>query len=127
MAEPTYTIDADAKGEFLKLTLKGDWNAAITERFAADVALTLRRMLVTGTRQGHLRTLIDMREKNVVPQNVAAEFARMVRPDSPSKKIAMLVSGALHRMQAKRLGDARHALFDTEEAALAWLNADDAA
>lgn len=121
MTEPTYTIDADARGEFLRLTLKGDWNAGITERFAAEVAVTLRRMLATGTRHGQLRTLMDMRQKNILPQNVAVEFARMVRPDSPSRKVALLVSGALHRMQAKRIGDARYAVFETEEAALAWL------
>ncbi len=121
MTEPTYTIDADARGEFLRLTLKGDWNAGITERFAAEVALTLRRMLATGTRHGQLRTLMDMRQKNILPQNVAVEFSRMVRPDSPSRKVALLVSGALHRMQAKRIGDARYAVFETEEAALAWL------
>lgn len=125
MAEPTYTIDADAKGEFLRLTLTGDWNEAIAGRFAADVALTLRRMLAGGTRHGHLRTLVDMRRKNVLPQNVAAEFRRMVRPDSPSKKIALVVSGPLHRMQARRIADDRQKLFDTEEAALAWLHAPD--
>jgi len=78
-------------------------------------------MLATGTRHGQLRTLMDMRQKNILPQNVAVEFARMVRPDSPSRKVALLVSGALHRMQAKRIGDARYAVFETEEAALAWL------
>ncbi|MDR6787590.1 hypothetical protein J2Y58_000931 [Sphingomonas sp. BE138] len=121
MTEPTYKIEADAAGEFLKLTLTGDWNVDITERFGREVAATLGQMLATGTRHGHLRTLIDMRHKNVVPQTVAAEFGRMVRPDSPSKKIALLVSGALHRMQAKRLSDHRHRLFDTEAAARAWL------
>ena len=35
--------------------------------------------------------------------------------------LAVLVSGALHRMQAKRFADPRHRLFDTEQEARAWL------
>ncbi len=124
MARPTYEIEADTAGAFLRLTLTGDWDAEIAARFAADVAATLRRMSAEGVRHGTLRTLVDMRHKNVVPQNVAAEFAKMVRPDSPSKRIALLVSGALHRLQAKRIADARQRVFDDEDAALAWLLAD---
>lgn len=122
MDDPTYMIEADAPGEFLRLTLTGYWNPEITARFAADVAATLARMLATGTRRGHLRTLIDMRQKHLLPQNVAADFAQMVRPESPSRRIAMLVSGAVHRLQAKRMCDDRRRVFDSEEAALAWLN-----
>lgn len=121
MIPPTFYIEADAPGEFLKLTLTGDWDAEITARFAAEVGTTLRRMVAGGTRHGHLRTLIDMKRKNVVPQHVAAEFAKMVRPDSPSKQIALVFSGALHRMQTKRIADERCALFESVEEARAWL------
>jgi len=121
MTEPTYEIEPDAANEFLRLTLTGDWNVDITARFAADVAAALQTMIAHGARPGHFRTLIDMRRKNLLPQNVAAEFAKMVRPDSPSKRIAMLVSGAIHRIQAKRIADDRRAVFDREEDALVWL------
>ncbi|WP_210358074.1 hypothetical protein [Sphingomonas beigongshangi] len=121
MTRPTYSIDFDAPGEFLRLTLRGDWDTDITERFAADVATTLRKMLASGTRHGHLRTLIDMREKNLLPQNVVAEFAKMVRPDSPSFRIAMIVATKLHALQAKRISDDKRAVFDSEAAAMAWL------
>lgn len=124
MTQPTYHIDANVPGAFLRLHLAGDWDAEITARFAADVAKTLHRMLASGLRHGELRTLIDMREKHILPQNVAAEFAKMVRPGSPSKRIALVVSSALHRLQAKRIGDARHRIFDTEHDALAWLEVD---
>lgn len=124
MTPPTFHIEADAPGEFLKLTLAGDWDEEIAARLAVDVAATLRRMLAGGTRHGHLRTLIDMRRKNVLPQTVAADFAKMVRPDSPSKKIALVFSGPLHRMQAKRIADDRCALFNNVEEAHAWLYCD---
>ncbi|GAA4217334.1 hypothetical protein GCM10022253_15620 [Sphingomonas endophytica] len=124
MTPPTFHIEADAPGEFLKLTLAGDWNEEISARFGVAVAATLRQMLVDGTRHGQLRTLIDMKRKNVLPQTVVADFAKMVRPDSPSKRIAMVFSGALHRMQVKRIADHRCALFDNVEEARAWLFAD---
>jgi hypothetical protein len=78
-------------------------------------------MLSTGTRHGHLLTFIEMREKHVAPQSVAAEFAKMVRPDSPSRRVAILLSGTLHRLQAKQILDDRHAVFPAEDEALAWL------
>ncbi|KQU61730.1 hypothetical protein ASG67_00620 [Sphingomonas sp. Leaf339] len=121
MIAPTYFIEPDAANEFLRLTLTGDWDVAISQRFAADVARTLREMIGQGARPGHLRTLIDMRRKSLLPQNAAAEFAKMVRPDSPSKRIAMLVSGAIHRLQARRMSGERHQVFGSEEAAMAWL------
>lgn len=121
MTEPTYHIEPDVPGKFLRIVMAGDWNPDITARFADDVAQTLRTMLATGLRHGELRTLIDMREKHVLPQTVAAEFAKMVRPDSPSKRIALIVSSAIHRLQAKRIADARQSIFDSEEAALDWL------
>ncbi|KTT74605.1 hypothetical protein [Sphingomonas endophytica] len=124
MAEPSFAIDADARAQFLKLTLVGDWDAAITARFAAEVMATLRGMMSGGMAHGQLRTLLDMRRKGVVPQVVANEFARILHKDSPSRRVAILASGALHRLQVKRLMDDRCALFDTEEEARAWLFAD---
>ena len=121
MDQPTYTIEPYAKTGFLRLTLTGHWNVDIATRFAADVDTTLRQMLEQGVKHGELLTLIDMRRKHILPQNVAAEFAKMVRPGSPSRRIAMLVSGALHRLQAQRLSDARRKSFDDEAEALAWL------
>lgn len=125
MTRPTYDIDADAAGEFLRLTLAGDWDRETAERYAVDVAAAVRGMLAAGVRHGQLRTLIDMRRKKVVPQEVVGMFAKMVQPDSPLKRIAMLPSGALHRLQAKRIADDRCALFDNEADARAWLFADD--
>ncbi len=121
MVEPSYSIEADAPGKFLRLTLVGDWNPEIAVRYADEVGATVRRMMADGVRRGELRTLVDMRRKNVAPQSVVAEFEKMVRPDSPSKRIALLSSGALHRLQAKRVADDRCALFEAEDAALAWL------
>ncbi|MBJ6122250.1 hypothetical protein [Sphingomonas mollis] len=121
MIAPTYVIEPDAANEFLRLTLTGDWDVVIAQRFTTDVTRTLREMIGQGARPGHLRTLIDMRRKNLLPQNAAAEFAKMVRPDSPSKRIAMLVSGAIHRLQAKRMSSEWHRIFESEEAAMTWL------
>ncbi len=124
MSAPSYVIDSDAHTQFLKLTLVGDWDATITARFASDVSATLRQMLASGVVHGQVRTLLDMQRKGVVPQVVANEFARMLHPGSPSKRVAILASGALHRLQVKRIMDERCRLFEAEEEARAWLFAD---
>ncbi len=125
MITPTYEIVPDAAGEFLTLRLAGDWDMPTAMRFAEDVADAIRGMIALGARPGHFLTLIDMRRKNILPQNVADEFIKMVRPDSPSKRIAMLVSGAIHHMQAKRIASERHRIFGCEQDAIAWLREGD--
>jgi hypothetical protein len=91
-----------------------------------EVAAAIRAMIAAGARPGHFLTLIDMSRKNILPQHVAAEFAKMVRPDSPSRRIAMVVSGAIHRIQAKRIGDdGKRRCFDSVAEARAWLFAPD--
>ncbi len=122
MVPPTFTIDTDPAREFLHLTLTGDWDQPTAERFGLEVTKAIRGMVAAGARPGHFLTLLDMSRKNILPQNVAAEFAKMIRPDSPSKRIAMVVSGAVHRIQAKRIGNEdRRRCFDTEAEARGWL------
>jgi hypothetical protein len=122
MIPPTFTIDTDPAREFLHLTLAGDWDQPTAIRFGEAVTGAIGTMLAAGARHGHFLTLLDMSRKNILPQNVAAEFAKMNRPDSPSRRIAMVVSGAVHMMQAKRISnDSRRRCFDTEAAARAWL------
>lgn len=124
MALPRYDIRPDAEARFLRVTLSGDWDTATSERFATDIAERLRLMLAGGVRQGELRTLIDMRDKMVVPQQATAHFTRLIRPGGPSKRIALLASGALHRLQVKRFIDDRCRLFEHETDAMAWLLAE---
>ncbi|MBI0474345.1 hypothetical protein D9601_03070 [Sphingomonas sp. MA1305] len=126
MAPPRYDIRPDANARFLRVTLSGDWDVAISERFATDIAERLRTMLAGGVRHGELRTLIDMRDKMVLPQQAAAHFTRLIRPGGPSKRIALLASGALHRLQVKRFIDDRCRLFEHETDAMAWLLAEPA-
>ncbi|KQR87584.1 hypothetical protein [Sphingomonas sp. Leaf343] len=93
--------------------------------FLADLERTIRAMIGAGATYGEFRTIVDMSGKNILPQHAAAEFAKIVRPDSPSRKIALVVSGSLHRLQARRLSSAdKHRIFDRREEALEWLWAD---
>lgn len=122
MVQPVYTIETDPSRSFLHLTMAGDWDVPIADRFSADVAKAIGAMIAAGARPGHFLTLVDMSDKNIAPQPVAARFAGMIRPDSPSRRIAMVVSGAMHRIQAKRIGnDPRVRCFDNRAAAQAWL------
>ena len=122
MVQPVYLIETDPGRSFLHLTMAGDWDVPTADRFAVEVARAIGTMVAAGARPGHFLTLIDRSDKNIVPQAVAARFARMIRPDSPSKRIAMIVSGAMHRIQAKRIGnDPRIRCFDTGPAAREWL------
>lgn len=122
MPHPLFTIAPDRTNEFLRLTLTGSWSPDIVALFEVEVYQTLKAMIGRGGRPGHFLTLVDMRDKQIVPQNVATDMARLIRPDSPSKRIALIASSALHKMQVKRVaGIEKYAFFDTEEPALTWL------
>ena len=122
MSDGRYKFETDPVRNFLRVELAGTWDQPLTTVFVADLERTIRGMIGAGARYGQFLTIVDMREKNILPQQAAAEFAKIVRPDSPSRKIALVVSGTLHRLQAKRLStQEKHRIFDREDEALEWL------
>ncbi len=125
MVAPSFSIECDPAGPFLHLSLVGDWNRVIADRFATEVAGGIRGMIAAGALPGTFLTLIDMSRKNILPQDIATDMARMLRPDSPSRRIAFVVSGSLHLLQARRLCESEgRRCFPTEEVARQWLFAD---
>ncbi len=124
MVPPSFVIEPDPAREFLRITMTGDWTMDTLDRFAAEVGTTLRTMVAAqGVRHGHLMTLVDMTRKGVLPQDVGNAMAAMVNGrDTPSRKIAHVVKGAIHKFQARRLSDdPRIRQFDTEAEAVIWL------
>jgi hypothetical protein len=122
VSDGRYKFETDPVRNFLRVELAGTWDQPLTTVFVADLERTIRGMIGAGARYGQFLTIVDMREKNILPQQAAAEFAKIVRPDSPSRKIALVVSGTLHRLQAKRLStQEKHRIFDREDEALEWL------
>jgi hypothetical protein len=128
MADPLFLIEPDSARKLLRITQTGNWTMETVQRYAAALSDAVRHMmLVDGVKHGELITLIDMTSKGVLPREVADALGRMVRPDSPSRRIAFVTSGALHRLQARRLvSDPRVRIFDREADALAWLMERDA-
>ena len=117
-----YRFETDPIRNFLRIELVGLWDRSLAIVFAAEVEQTIRGMIEAGATHGQFRTLVDMSKKNILPQHAVAEFAKIVRPDSPSIKIALVVSGVLHRLQAKRLSTTeKHRIFDRQDEALEWL------
>ncbi|KQM63195.1 hypothetical protein ASE75_11980 [Sphingomonas sp. Leaf17] len=130
MVDGSYSFETDPARNFLRINLTGNWDLPLVERFTTDVATTIRGMIVAGATPGEFRTIVDMSRKYILPQNAVSELGRMIRPDSPSRKIALLVSGTLHKLQAKRFTVSdKHRTFDQESDAVAWLwtDADDTA
>jgi hypothetical protein len=122
-----YRFETDPARNFLRVELDGVWDESLTAAFVVDLERTIRGMIGAGAIYGEFRTIVDMSRKNILPQNATAEFAKIMRPDSPSRRIALVVSGTLHRLQAKRLSTMdKYRIFDRDDDALAWLWADDA-
>lgn len=122
-----YRFETDPARNFLRIELDGVWDESLTAAFVIDLERTIRGMIGAGAIYGEFRTIVDMSRKNILPQNATAEFAKIMRPDSPSRRIALVVSGTLHRLQAKRLSTMdKYRIFDRDDDALAWLWADDA-
>lgn len=122
MLDGSYHFTTDPVRNFLRVELAGTWDQSLATVFVADLERTIRGMIGAGAVYGEFRTIVDMSRKNILPQHAAAEFAKITRPDSPSRRIALIVSGSLHRLQAKRLSTMeKHRIFDREDEALAWL------
>ena len=125
MSDGSYHFETDIDRNYLRLNLAGMWNQRLATAFLSDLEQTIRGMLGAGARYGEFRTLVDMSRKNILPQDAVAEFQSVIRPDSPSRRIALIVSGPLHKMQTKRIAISdKHRIFDREGDALEWLWAD---
>ena len=115
-----YKIDIDAAHRLLQIQLAGYWDLEELERFEAA-----RRTALAGTgwNAGEYVCLVDLREHGVQSQDVTARaHACLMAADTLPKRLAIVVPGALAKMQVSRIvKDQKERFFDDPRNATAWL------
>ncbi len=122
---PGHRIETDPSREFMRLTLWGDWANAQNDQLGIDHAKAVQDMKAAGARHGRFRTLVDIREKRLREQEVIAEFRRSIATNSPSRRIAIIVTPDLPTSMAHEMAAPGHVVIVySEDEAMAWLFAD---
>lgn len=101
--------------------MRGFWEASTVTRLAD--ALQRARYALPGGGAGGYATLVDNSAFQVQGQEVVEALARLAGAEIAAGKIATIVTSALLRRQAQRVGPA-HGLFETRAEALSWLAED---
>ncbi len=111
----------------LDFALVGHWDIDTVRRFAAALQDAVARLPALGVRPGEQVALFDITGFSVQSPDVLAAIGEIAdRSRTTSRRIALVRNSALLAMQVKR-AIPHLAMFDTREAALAWLGeADDA-
>lgn len=117
-----FTIDIDRKLKVVRIVLSGQLAASdIAGLFEAERAAVA---LIQGQMGQHL-LLIDARELGVQPQAVAQAMQSVLLTHEAARRIALVVGGALMKMQTKRvMSGTDFQTFDTIDAAEEWLLSD---
>lgn len=118
-----YDIDFTEDDRLLRATLRGFWDSATMAQFARDIAVWRRELI---HRYGSYNTLFDAKAFTVQTPEIVDAFQHMQVEGRGlnTGRIAMVVDGALARIQARRtVIDDRIAILDNCEDGLAWLAA----
>lgn len=119
---PGYIIRADHAENLIFTELIGFWDEATFDQFVKELRIAVASLGARDSAGGHL-TLADTRDWGVQSQEIADKFAAITQdPTLMSKRVAMVIPGAMARMQAGRVvpGDNR-AIFSSMEEARDWL------
>lgn len=122
--QPKFSFAVIPELDLVTIEMSGFFQPADVRKFeeARDDA---HRQLICGPNRH--RTLVDMREMLIQSQDSVAEFQRVLsNPSTRSRKLAIVVSKTLARMQIQRAAEQRDVKYfaDGTEEARTWLLAD---
>ena len=120
----SYSIEPQDNPPLIRVTLHGFWTMEIFNAYMEDCGRAIQSLMA---RHGRFDTLGDCNDFPVQGPEVSAGFERLkeLSNKTPQNRIALYTRSALGRMQAERLcGNPHSKVFASEEAAIAWLNAD---
>lgn len=124
--DPAFTIRIEPERKFVEIRMFGHWDDATARRFNSDLRRLLPALPAGGCRIGDQNTLFDTTAYAVQSQEVLAQLAGMAAdPSIGSRRIAVLVSSTLVKLQARRIAPG-YGLFDDRAEALRWLFEPDA-
>lgn len=120
-SDPAFSISMDPARKFVRIIMRSFWTIADQERFAAILRAMLRTFGRQGCQIGTQVTLIDLRDFPAQSTDVLSRLAQMTADRSiGSRRIAILLSSQLLKMQARRTAP-DYSLFEDEAAAMVWL------
>lgn len=120
LMDALYKIEVDRRLALLRITLSGFFTIDDVQRWIADRRAALSQIAVG---PGQHIVLTDIRDCKVLSQEVHAAIGAATNdPRWRACRVAIVVDGALARMQAQRMFSVDHAkCFEDPEQALAWL------
>ena len=120
-----FTIRIEPARKFVEITMRGHWDEATIRRFGHELRNLSRALPAAGCRIGEQNTLFDTTGYAVQSQEVLAQLGALAAdPSIGSRRIAVLLSSTLIKLQARRIAPG-YGLFSDREAALHWLFAPD--
>ena len=114
-----YEISLDRDRKLLRAVFNGLWDLQTLERYETEREAAVRD---AGWRSGEYDYLLDLRDHPVQTKDVSAKSYEYYHTYQPRpRKLALIVTSALARMQVMRIVDTAERLFDNEQDALDWL------
>jgi hypothetical protein len=120
-----YLVTVDKARCLITLTMRGFWDEATFDRFAAAYVKALGELRDA---DGCTHALVDGREFAVQSTEIAQRFQELITAMAPisAKRTATVVPAQLNKMQAERTGGALQVrMFSDMAEAGAWLFSDD--
>lgn len=122
---PPFDAEAQTDLNMLLFKMRGHWDASTAEAFAAAASAAQEKLLEHGCPPTERVVLVDGRDHGVQSQEVSTIIAAAVQKlGKDTLRTAVLIAGALHSIQSRRISDGRTRMFDDEEAARQWLLSD---
>lgn len=117
-----YRFEIDERLRLVHIELTSFWTTESFTAFESELDGLLR---ARGWRAGSYVALLDVRKRGVQSQEMADQVQRARHNERRvlnPRRLAILVGGALVKMQATRINPTGDAIFYDEGDALAWLS-----
>ncbi|QNA85126.1 hypothetical protein G4G27_14825 [Sphingomonas sp. So64.6b] len=121
ITDPSFTIRIDALRKYVEICLLGLWDEVTAKRFDHELRRLLPALTKGGCPIGEQNTLFDSTGYAVQAQDVTTHLAGMAADRSiGSRRIAVLVSSTLSKLQTRRIAPG-YGVFDDRAEAMTWL------
>lgn len=121
VSDPLFAINLTPATCLVEIVLRGFWTVEDFARFETALRAAMHDVMAHGCRMGEQVTLFDLTQYTVQSADVAQGMAGMAGdPTIGSRRIAVILSSALLKMQARRTAP-DYGFFEDRAEALAWL------
>lgn len=125
MDDRFFSIEHDVARRLARVELRGFWTAGTMEAFIAAAAEVFQNAKLKGLAPGEGRILVSILDLPVQDKALTDRLSQLIPMfGALAKRVALVAPpSSLIRLQAKRLVGPNACLFDTDQEALDWLDA----